>query len=600
MDCTRTLRLFTDEKLVRDNALWSRLHPSTVTALRAVADEELPVSDRMAAGVVVEANGVAVPVDDDAATKSRVNTTLTLPASFHDLWSLRPGECVVSDTIVLHQSNESFDFCVQLYPRGCTKDASRAVAKSGFGMSAALSQLLSSRKEETVDVYVQFLPRHVDQMVDASFCVRLLGRQTVGRRFDVEWRAGMRFVHASKCQLSQGQAPDFGSRLLHTALLPTFLGVRVPSIEDEPDQEMPIRIQLSIQLHKSDQVRQDPPQSTIRDAFSFRDLRKPFTATLEADGPPRHDTEQVRVGRLVVPVLQRLSQRARMFAQGAYPGVEYRILRIHNGASSNVDWFYSRPRAYYDIKPVYPLVAQLERPWPVTICETDIPMLVSPQQYNAISALGSLATALTGLLAAFIISQAISLYYIPSRSMDPTLSVGDVLLVEKVSPQWRRLISGLSPSSSSRYHLDEVVLFSPPERLRDLVSLSGGRLGSRDLFVKRIAALPGDTFAVNRQSGAVQTNGQPVSKYRRDLCAAEPLGLIQTYLSQASTTLPQVVPDDTVQVLGDCSFVSIDSRVWGPLPVENIVGRPIVRLWPLSKFGPVPLLPPLSSNWGGE
>jgi signal peptidase I len=134
--------------------------------------------------------------------------------------------------------------------------------------------------------------------------------------------------------------------------------------------------------------------------------------------------------------------------------------------------------------------------------------------------------------------------------------------------------------------------------LRDLVSQSGGRLGSRDLFVKRIAALPGDTFAVNRQSGTVQTNAQPVSTSRRDLCDAEPLGLIQTYLSQAPK-LPQVVPTDTVQVLGDCSFVSIDSRVWGPLPVENIVGRPIVRLWPLSKFGPVPLLPPLSSSWDG-
>jgi hypothetical protein len=41
-----------------------------------------------------------------------------------------------------------------------------------------------------------------------------------------------------------------------------------------------------------------------------------------------HDTGNVRIGKVVVPLLQNLKDRPRMFEMGAYPGVEYRILRI--------------------------------------------------------------------------------------------------------------------------------------------------------------------------------------------------------------------------------------------------------------------------------
>lgn len=166
--------------------------------------------------------------------------------------------------------------------------------------------------------------------------------------------------------------------------------------------------------------------------------------------------------------------------------------------------------------------------------------------------------------------------------MDPTLQVGDVLLVEKVTP---RILGG-------NKRIGDVVLFSPPTRLREIVSSSGGRITDRDLFVKRIAAGPGDTVSVD-PSGAVKVNNVPTAE-RRDLCGAEPLRLIEKYIQPGSFT----VQDQQVVVLGDCSSVSIDSRVWGPLTADEIVGRPLFRIWPLERMGPVPSLPSLSeADW---
>jgi hypothetical protein len=64
----------------------------------------------------------------------------------------------------------------------------------------------------------------------------------------------------------------------------------------------------------------------------------------------------------------------------------------------------------------------------------------------------------------------------------------------------------------------------------------------------------------------------------------EPLKLIEKYVIAGET----VLKNDEVFVQGDCSFVSIDSRVWGPLKFNQIVGKPLFRIWPLEKFGRVP------------
>jgi signal peptidase I len=186
------------------------------------------------------------------------------------------------------------------------------------------------------------------------------------------------------------------------------------------------------------------------------------------------------------------------------------------------------------------------------------------------------------LATAFAVSQAISLLYIPSHSMDPTLQVGNVLVVEKVSPRW----TGGTPPK-----IGDVVLFSPPAPLREIVASHGGRISDRDLFVKRVAAGPGDVVtvtprgqvtvvpAVNRKGGTAAA-----ARGNRELCDVEPLKLIEQYVIPGET----VLKNDEVFVQGDCSFVSIDSRVWGPLKLSQIVGKPLFRIWPLEQFGRVP------------
>ena len=132
-------------------------------------------------------------------------------------------------------------------------------------------------------------------------------------------------------------------------------------------------------------------------------------------------------------------------------------------------------------------------------------------------------------------------------------------------------------------------MFSPPSELRKIVDANGGKLTSRDLFVKRIAGQSGDTISVDA-NGHVDINGQPAPG-RRDLCEAEPLRLIEKYVKARKETLQS----GEFFVMGDCSSVSIDSRVWGPLQSSDIVGKPILRLWPIDRFGSLSTLQPMTT-----
>lgn len=507
------------------------------------------------------------------------NGTLSFPPC-KQLLEMPLGAHVLSDVVTLsgRHPNQLHKFRVKLYPRGAgdsfsspSTSVSNRLFKNkqqgGFGMSYRILPMFErkSSDDQRVGIFMEYLPDSPDDSVDATFSLRLKGNQAEGPLFDIEWRSGMRFVSLQQSKLVEGRANDFGAHLLQTKLLPSFAG--------GVDSEQPLLLHLEIVLHDNVQSSALDGQHGPSNWFKLKDIR---TTTNSSTHDP-----QVRVGRIVVPILQRLSQRPRMFQQGAYPGVEYRIMRIAD-PTTDADLFCSRPGADYELKPIYPLVPQLERQWPIRINEQDIPKLYTPAMYNAVSAIGSLLTAVSGLVTAFVISQCVSLFVIPSLSMDPTLHVGDVLLVDKVTPrvfpQWNH-----KPGS--------VVLFHPPERLQVLLQQqSGSRLSDRDLFVKRVAAETGDALVV-RKDGRVLVNGQDVSSGRRDLCETEPLRLIEKYIEPHDEQAPLTVPADQVAVLGDCGSVSIDSRVWGTLPVQDIVGRPIIRLWPLSRFGNIPDLP---------
>lgn len=151
-------------------------------------------------------------------------------------------------------------------------------------------------------------------------------------------------------------------------------------------------------------------------------------------------------------------------------------------------------------------------------------------------------------------------YYIPSGSMEPTLMVGDRILVDKLGFH----LTGL--------HRGDIVVFRRPPLEPDPVP---------DL-VKRIIGLPGETIATS-PSGQVLIDGKPL---------AEP------WLPRGTTTFPipgdyrpwslrhpYTIPKGEYYVMGDNRGNSSDSRVFGPIPASSIVGRAVFRIWPLSRLG---------------
>jgi len=143
-----------------------------------------------------------------------------------------------------------------------------------------------------------------------------------------------------------------------------------------------------------------------------------------------------------------------------------------------------------------------------------------------------------GIALAIIARGAVRIYSIPSSSMEPTLQVGDHIVV--------------TPYHGALPRRGDVVVFRAPSE-------------PGELFVKRIVAAPGDL--VESRGGRLVICGHAV---------AEP------YILHAATTgdiAPQVIPRDSYFVLGDNRGDSFDSRAWGILPRPLIVGRARFVLW---------------------
>jgi signal peptidase I len=140
-------------------------------------------------------------------------------------------------------------------------------------------------------------------------------------------------------------------------------------------------------------------------------------------------------------------------------------------------------------------------------------------------------------------------FYIPSESMVPTLEVGDRVFVNKF-----------------------IYRFAEPER-GDIIVFESVNGGEDDL-IKRVVALPGDEIEV--RNGTLLVNGKEQE---------------EPYLNRGlpfnGSYGPTEVPEGEVFVMGDNRANSADSRVFGPLPVENIEGEAFMRFWPPSRIGPL-------------
>ena len=183
----------------------------------------------------------------------------------------------------------------------------------------------------------------------------------------------------------------------------------------------------------------------------------------------------------------------------------------------------------------------------------------------------------TGL---FIITFTLQAFTIPSSSMENTLLIGDHVFVDRIllAPvtKW---IGKLIPYREPRH--GDVFVFISPE--------------TPGLYVvKRIIGLPGDR--IHLQDGAVYRNGEKLNEpyvlssgnfnaYRDNFPSVAP-SEYEEVSPEWRAELPSqikngdlVVPPNSIFAMGDHRDVSLDSRYWGFVPRENVIGRPMFIYW---------------------
>jgi len=167
------------------------------------------------------------------------------------------------------------------------------------------------------------------------------------------------------------------------------------------------------------------------------------------------------------------------------------------------------------------------------------------------------ALAVAILLALFIRAFIVQAFKIPSESMVDTLLVGDHLLVTKFTYGVKLPFTNVTLLKvGDPQHGDIIVFEYPRDRHVD--------------YIKRVIGLPGDVIEV--KDNVVYRNGKALDEpYKR-------LDPKATAVSLANFG-PVTVPADSYFAMGDNRDHSADSRVWGVVPRENILGKALVIYW---------------------
>lgn len=177
-----------------------------------------------------------------------------------------------------------------------------------------------------------------------------------------------------------------------------------------------------------------------------------------------------------------------------------------------------------------------------------------------------LAVIVGALLVAFLIKTFLmQAYYIPSSSMTPALQVGDRVLVNKLSYEFGEVSRG------------DLVVFKRTEV----------DTGNKTDLIKRVIATEGELLEISGGEIFITAKGGKDRKL-----------LVEPYLAEGVTTqgfafedlCPEseantcLVPENFIFVMGDNRSGSRDSRYFGPVNTDDIVGRAFIRIWPLGSL----------------
>jgi signal peptidase I len=158
--------------------------------------------------------------------------------------------------------------------------------------------------------------------------------------------------------------------------------------------------------------------------------------------------------------------------------------------------------------------------------------------------------------------------WIPSGSMEPTL--------HGVPNQWEadKIIVDKLKYKFSQPQRGDIVVFSPTNELK--------KEQYHDAFIKRIIGLPGEK--VELRNDKVYINNKPLQEdnYIKELTS---VNVCNSGKEVPFLAKPQTIPPNSYLVLGDNRDSSYDSRCWGVVPQQNIIGRAVLRFWPLNHIG---------------
>jgi signal peptidase I len=144
-------------------------------------------------------------------------------------------------------------------------------------------------------------------------------------------------------------------------------------------------------------------------------------------------------------------------------------------------------------------------------------------------------------------------FFIPSGSMEPTLQVGDRIIVSKLSVEFGTI------------HTGDILVFKAPAAV---ASVCGDNVAD---LVKRVIGLPGQHLT--SKGNTIYVNGKPL---------AQPWSHVST-LGRAIGNV--TVAKNHYFMMGDNESDSCDSRFWGSIPRSSVIGKAFVRIWPLSRLG---------------
>ncbi len=159
----------------------------------------------------------------------------------------------------------------------------------------------------------------------------------------------------------------------------------------------------------------------------------------------------------------------------------------------------------------------------------------------------SLETLLLALILVLIINTISTRIRVEGYSMEPTYHNNNYIVVSKLTYKFKEISRG------------DVIVFEYP-------------LAPDEDFIKRVIGLPGDEIEVT--GGKVYLNGRVLDE---SYIVAAPIREQPLY----------VVPEESLFVMGDNRNNSSDSRTWGSLPIENIIGKTVFVYWPISDFGAI-------------